>query len=88
MQLKEPNEINLTITGERKLWNHLFGNGLIPISDNCPECNKAVSVKENESLNNPYIVRCTAVNAVKQYFYLIILYLKGFLEHQYLLFDI
>ena len=59
MQLEESINIELTIERERKIWNHLFGIGLIPFPKNCPLCNHAISIKENETLNNPYLARCT-----------------------------
>ena len=57
MQLEESINIELTIEREKKIWNHLLGIGLIPFPKNCPLCNHAISIKENETLNNPYLTR-------------------------------
>ena len=58
----ESNEIilnlNLDLETERKVWNDYISNGLIPITRKCPKCNKNISIKENNSILNPYLGHC------------------------------
>lgn len=69
--LEEGNSIpklEISLFSELKLWNNLISIGLIPIIDKCVKCGKSISIKENESLNNPYIAQCCNSKYRKKYF--------------------
>ena len=59
MQLEDTVNIDLTLEEERKILSHYLGIGLFLFPKNCPACNHSISIKENDSLNNPYLARCT-----------------------------
>ena len=45
------------MTSERKIWNEYFSNGMIVLQNKCDKCTKNISIKENDSIINPYIGR-------------------------------
>ena len=58
MQLEDTVNIDLTLEEERKILSHYLGIGLFLFPKNCPACNHSISIKENDSLNNPYLAIC------------------------------
>ena len=59
MQIEEATNIDLTLENERKIWNHLLGTGLILFPKSCPACDHSVTLHNNDTLNNPYLGKCT-----------------------------
>ena len=63
---------------ERKIWNHLLSIGLILLPKKCPSYNHNVTLQNNETLNNPYLVKCTNCHCSKIYYLRINAFLDKF----------
>lgn len=61
-------QIVLNMTSERKIWNEYFSNGMIVLPNKCDKCAKNISIKENDSIINPYIGRCSNPQCRKIYY--------------------
>ncbi len=58
--IKEENPIpklEISLQSERKVWNNIFAQGFISLSEKYVIFGKNISIKENENLNNPYIAQ-------------------------------